>query len=139
MSDSKLKKSMFPEISDETNTSKKWNMPSVLNEQTENNKIITEEPKEKKTSTFVDIMKIVLKILIILGACITTFIMAFLTLLSCNLAMNTFNDPAQPILNWFMVFLFGITTFVPFFSPLLFYYFYPVTWWCIKPEMQFLV
>ena len=62
--------------------------------------------------------------------------MSFQSFLSANLALNTFKD-SDTIVKWFLTFLFAIFGWLPFVSPLWFYYIYPTTW--VEIDMQYLL
>tara|TARA_B100001250_G_C19680828_1_gene735765 strand:- start:230 stop:400 length:171 start_codon:yes stop_codon:yes gene_type:complete len=56
--------------------------------------------------------------------------------MSANLALNTFKT-WDFFAKWFMTFLFAITGWLPFVSPLWFYYIYPTGW--LEKEINFLI
>lgn len=80
--------------------------------------------------------KIILKLIIVSGGCLLTFVLGFISFMSSNLALNTFKK-WDPIAKWIMVFFFGIFAWVPFLSPLWFYYIYPTTW--VEKDIKFLI
>ena len=81
-------------------------------------------------------LKLIFKFILIIIGCLFTFIFSFKTLLSANLGLNVFKN-LDFLPRWFMAFIFGSMGWMPFISPLWFYYIYPTGW--VEKEINFLI
>ena len=90
----------------------------------------------KKTSITRKIIRFIFTCFFMLFSSVIVFAMSIQGFLSANLALNSFDD-WDSLPKYFMAGLFFFLGWMPFISPLWFYYIYPTTW--VIPNYRYLL